>query len=68
MEDRMTFCLYGVAVRENEHVCMFFPTMDEAFQFAGELPGTYHVMTLHGVDYDALTVGSINPVTQEDDR
>ena len=35
---------------------MFFPTRAEAQSFCVSLPGSYRIMRLTGIDYDALTV------------
>lgn len=51
------FALFGIADRDpNECVLMFFDSMTILNEFRQALPGTYHVATVEGVDYDTLKI------------
>ena len=56
-----TFVLHGVANRDpNELVCLWFPTLQEAQAFPEQLPGRYAIQMVEGVDYNAITVETID--------
>ena len=72
MTDRnnATYILYGIADRDkDEFVCQFGRCMEDIEAFAECLPGKYRVMTVTGIDYDALEVVSIsNGPTEVDEN
>lgn len=52
--------LYGVADRDDrEMIAQFFDNRDDLEDFRENLPGRYQIMGLDGVDFDALTVVSV---------
>lgn len=50
------YVIHGVADRGNEPVCQFFANVEDRESFIEALPGTYHTMTLIGIDYDSFEV------------
>jgi hypothetical protein len=51
------FVLHGVADRDpDELVCMFFNDKADLDEFVEILPGHYAMLTVTGIDYDAIEV------------
>jgi hypothetical protein len=58
-----TFVLHGVADRDpTELVCMWFPTLELAQAFPAQLPGRYAIQMVEGVDYDDITVETVDRI------
>src|SRR5215510_8766143 len=59
-DSAITFVLYGVAARDpDERVCGFFQTRRDASEFAKDLPGSYDLLVVAGIDFDAIQVNLV---------